>query len=203
MKHFKLFLLLNLFVSFSILAQTKTVSIHYKGKDYVVGHDIVCFIVKEGYYNDELLKQFEKENYEIALTLPKFRYVFLRTDGKSDILEHYYKFDKEEYVEEVVPYVVVDWGILDPPIGYSLGNYPNPFNTTTIIQYSIPKDEYVKLVVYDVTGKVVKELVNGQHQLGAGIYNIAFNASGYASGTYYYKIEAGEYKSTQKMVLIK
>jgi len=43
MKHFKLFLLLNLFVSFSILAQTKAVSIHYKGKDYVVGHDIGHF----------------------------------------------------------------------------------------------------------------------------------------------------------------
>jgi subtilisin family serine protease/tetratricopeptide (TPR) repeat protein len=99
-----IFLSLNLFVSFSILSQTKSVSIHYKDKDYTVGHDIVCFIVKEKYYNDELLKKFKELNYEIALTLPKFRSVFLRTDGRGDILEHYYKFDKEEYIEKVVPY---------------------------------------------------------------------------------------------------
>jgi len=88
------------------------------------------------------------------------------------------------------------------PTEYSLlQNYPNPFNPTTTIQYSIPKDEYVKLVIYDVTGKVVAELVNGYKS--AGRYNVEFNASGYASGIYYYKIEAGMYKSVQKMMLIK
>ena len=88
------------------------------------------------------------------------------------------------------------------PSDYSLSqNYPNPFNPTTTIQYSIPKDEHVKLIIYDITGKVVKELVNG-HKV-AGIYNVIFNASGYASGTYYYKLEAGEYKSVQKMMLVK
>jgi tetratricopeptide (TPR) repeat protein len=88
------------------------------------------------------------------------------------------------------------------PTEYSLSqNYPNPFNPTTTIQYSIPKDEYVKLAVYDVTGKVVKELVNGHKS--AGRYNVEFNASGYASGIYYYRIEAGAYKNTQKMVLMK
>jgi hypothetical protein len=88
------------------------------------------------------------------------------------------------------------------PINYSLSqNYPNPFNPTTTIQYTIPKDEYVKLVVYDVTGKVVKELVNGHKS--AGRYNVEFNASSYASGIYYYRIEAGQYKSVQKMMLLK
>jgi hypothetical protein len=55
--------------------------------------------------------------------------------------------------------------------------------------------------VYDVTGRVVKELVNGHRS--AGKYNVEFNASSYSSGTYYYKIEAGEYKNIQKMVLVK
>jgi hypothetical protein len=88
------------------------------------------------------------------------------------------------------------------PTDYSLlQNYPNPFNPTTTIQYSIPKDEYVKLVVYDVTGKVVKELVSGHKS--AGKYNVEFNASSYVSGTYYYKIEAGTYKNVQKMMLMK
>jgi len=52
-----------------------------------------------------------------------------------------------------------------------------------------------------MTGKVVKELVSGH--MSAGIHNIEFNASGYASGIYYYRIEAGAYKSVQKMMLIK
>jgi hypothetical protein len=82
-----------------------------------------------------------------------------------------------------------------------LQNYPNPFNPTTTIQYSIPKDEFVKLTVYDITGKVVKELVSG-HKV-AGKYSVEFNASSYASGTYYYRLEAGEYKNIQKMMLVK
>ena len=92
------------FINISVLSQTKFVSIHYKDKEYVVGHDVVCFIVKEKYYNDELLKKFKELNYEIALTLPKFRSVFLRTDGKSNILEHYYKFEKEKYVDSIIRY---------------------------------------------------------------------------------------------------
>ena len=90
----------------------------------------------------------------------------------------------------------------DIPTTYSLlQNYPNPFNPTTTIEYSIPKDEFVKLTVYDVMGRVVKELVNGYKN--AGKYNIEFNAATYSSGTYYYKLEAGKYKSIQKMMLVK
>jgi len=85
--------------------------------------------------------------------------------------------------------------------GYSLSNYPNPFNPTTTLQFSIPKDEFVKLTVYDVTGRVVKELVSEYKTTGT--YNVEFNASSYSSGTYYYKLEAGEYKNIQKMMLIK
>ena len=90
----------------------------------------------------------------------------------------------------------------DLPTDYSLSqNYPNPFNPTTTIQYAIPKDEFVKLTLYDMTGKVVKELVNGHK--AAARYSVEFNASSYSSGIYYYKIEAGQYNSTQKMMLIK
>jgi hypothetical protein len=75
------------------------------------------------------------------------------------------------------------------------------FNPSTTIQYAIPKDEFVKLTVYDITGKVVKELV-GDYKT-AGKYSVEFNASSYSSGTYYYKLEAGEYKNIQKMMLVK
>ena len=88
------------------------------------------------------------------------------------------------------------------PTEYNLSqNYPNPFNPTTTIQYSIPKDEHVKLIVYDITGREVKELVN-EHK-AAGIYNVSFDASSYSSGIYYYRLETVGYNNTQKMVLIK
>jgi hypothetical protein len=90
----------------------------------------------------------------------------------------------------------------DIPTAYNLmQNYPNPFNPTTTIQYAIPKDEFVKLTIYDVTGRVIKELVN--EYKSAGKYSVKFNASSYSSGIYYYRLEAGEYKSIKKMMLLK
>jgi hypothetical protein len=96
-----------------------------------------------------------------------------------------------------------DYITIRPPIGYySLeNNYPNPFNSTTNIQYEIGQDEFVKINVFDITGKFVKELVIGYRT--AGRYNVEFNAGNIASGVYYYRIEAGDYKSTQKMMFVK
>jgi hypothetical protein len=85
---------------------------------------------------------------------------------------------------------------------YSLSqNYPNPFNPTTTIKYKIPTDGIVKLTVFDITGKFIQELVNGYK--AAGTYYVGFDASSHASGTYFYKLEAGDYKSIQKMMVVK
>lgn len=85
---------------------------------------------------------------------------------------------------------------------YSLDqNYPNPFNPATTISYSIPEESQVSLKIYDVMGSEVAELVNGR-QL-AGIYNANFDASSLASGTYFYKLTAGNFVSVKKMVLLK
>lgn len=85
---------------------------------------------------------------------------------------------------------------------YSLDqNYPNPFNPATTISYSIPEESQVSLKIYDVMGSEVAELVNGR-QL-AGMYNVNFNASSLASGTYFYKLMAGDFVSVKKMVLLK
>jgi flagellar hook assembly protein FlgD len=86
--------------------------------------------------------------------------------------------------------------VTDNNITFLFQNYPNPFNPTTTIKYSIPKDEFVKLTVYDVTGKNVKELVNGHKS--AGVHSVEFNANNYASGTYYYRLEAGGYKDIKR-----
>ena len=80
-------------------------------------------------------------------------------------------------------------------------NYPNPFNPTTRISYSIPLDSKVTLLIYEITGEVVKSLVN-EYQT-AGIYTIDFNAAGLSSGIYFYKITANDFLQIKKMSVIK
>lgn len=88
------------------------------------------------------------------------------------------------------------------PDKYSLKqNYPNPFNPSTIISYQIPKPGNVKLTVYDILGNEVKVLVN-QFQ-NAGSYNIRFDGTDLSSGTYFYKLSAGNFIETRRLVLIK
>ncbi len=84
-------------------------------------------------------------------------------------------------------------------------NYPNPFNPTTIIKYQLPEDSHVKLIVYDVLGREVTTLVNEVKQFGS--YEVEFNAtrftSGYGSGVYFYQINAGNFVSAKKMLLVR
>ena len=80
-------------------------------------------------------------------------------------------------------------------------NYPNPFNPSTQIKYELPLDANVKITVYDMLGKELAVLVNEQKT--AGRYNVSFDASRISSGMYFYKIEAGSYTDTKKMLLVK
>lgn len=80
-------------------------------------------------------------------------------------------------------------------------NYPNPFNPATKISFSIPENGYVKLRIYDVTGREVAKLVNDFKF--AGSYTVNFNASSLSSGVYFYKLEAGIYSEIKKMLLVK
>ena len=88
------------------------------------------------------------------------------------------------------------------PESYGLSqNYPNPFNPTTAIQYQLPVDSRVTLKVYDILGRQVASLVSEFQQ--AGYKEVRFNASSLASGTYIYRIVAGNFISAQKMVVLK
>jgi hypothetical protein len=88
------------------------------------------------------------------------------------------------------------------PAKYSLSqNYPNPFNPTTNIKYSITKESQVTLKVFDVLGKEVENLVNQKQ--AAGSYEVNFNASKLSSGIYIYRLEAGDFVQSMKMILIK
>lgn len=88
------------------------------------------------------------------------------------------------------------------PTAYSLSqNYPNPFNPTTSIKFNVAKLGYVKIVIYDVTGREVQTIVN--ESLKPGTYETSFDGSSLNSGVYFYKIIAEEFSETKKMLLIK
>ncbi len=80
-------------------------------------------------------------------------------------------------------------------------NYPNPFNPSTTIEFSIPKESFVTLKVYDLLGREVASLVN--KELQAGSYKTQFNASNLASGVYLYRLNANGFVQTKKLMLMK
>jgi len=80
-------------------------------------------------------------------------------------------------------------------------NYPNPFNPSTKIKFAVPKDGFVTLKVFDMLGNEVCTIYN--NFLKAGEYNKEFDGSNFASGVYFYKLNAGEYTDTKKMTLVK
>jgi hypothetical protein len=88
------------------------------------------------------------------------------------------------------------------PKSYNLQqNYPNPFNPTTNIKFDVPKSGNVKLTVYDILGDQVELLVN--NYMVAGSYSTDFHANNLSSGVYFYKLEAGSFSETRKMILNK
>ncbi len=82
-----------------------------------------------------------------------------------------------------------------------LQNYPNPFNPSTTIRYDVPQRTHVTVKVYDVMGRQIAELVNGEHDPGA--YTIVWDAQTVSSGAYFYRITAGDFTSVRKLVLMK
>ena len=88
------------------------------------------------------------------------------------------------------------------PTQYSLEqNYPNPFNPTTTIKFGLPEAAQVHIKVYNMLGEQVTELIN--QEMEAGYHKVQFNASNYASGVYFYRIEAGKFNSVKKMIILK
>lgn len=81
-------------------------------------------------------------------------------------------------------------------------NYPNPFNPVSRIQFSLPENSKVKLIVYNILGKEISRLVNDELKT-AGSYTIEFNGSDLPSGVYFYKLTAGDFTDTKKMILVK
>ena len=94
-----------------------------------------------------------------------------------------------------------EMGILLPTSFMLVQNYPNPFNTTTTIEYSIPRSENVSIVIYNLLSEEVARLVKAE--MPAGYHTATWNASNVSSGIYFYRLRAGDFVQTKKMVLLK
>lgn len=108
----------------------------------------------------------------------------------DEILRKYFGGNSKETLQEILP------------TEYTLyQNYPNPFNPITTIKYDLPDASDVSLIIYDILGRKVKELVNTKQQTGR--YEIQFDASNLASGIYIYQLIADKFISSKKMILLK
>lgn len=88
------------------------------------------------------------------------------------------------------------------PVSYNLKqNYPNPFNPSTKISFDLPKQDFVKIAVFDMSGREVETIVN--QVVDAGSFTVDFNASKLSTGVYFYKMITSEFATTKKMILIK
>ncbi len=150
------------------------------------------------------------------MTIEKIMAWFVDHDLEEDLkgISFHWSFDTMEYAEihlehfsKVVIGINSSATSLDEeeiiiPNSYKLNqNYPNPFNPTTIISYSLPGNGFTRLTIYNSLGVKIATLVNGLQE--AGNYKVQFNSEGLTTGIYFYKLEAGNFESTKKMILLK
>jgi len=106
-----------------------------------------------------------------------------------------------DYIQSTILVSVENPVVEIPQVFYLSNNYPNPFNPTTTIEFSLSENSDIHLVVYDVLGRIVADLARGNYN--AGYYKLDFNASNLVLGIYFYKLEAGEYADVKKLMLLK
>ena len=113
---------------------------------------------------------------------------------------------EDDVVERALAWVNTTNGVAEGgpqvPSHFTLSqNYPNPFNPSTTIKYELPRASLVSLKVYDILGREISVLVNEKKD--AGVHEVKFDGSELASGVYFYRIQAGDYVATKKLVLMK
>jgi hypothetical protein len=126
-------------------------------------------------------------------------------ENYSSEIVHVYYSHGEEIVDEtgnsIDTYKAASDVSLILPKEYSIFNYPNPFNPSTILRYTLPEDTHVRIVVFDMLGRMVNILVDEFKD--AGYHQVIFDAGNIASGIYFYKIETKNFTDAKKMILIR
>ena len=124
-------------------------------------------------------------------------------DRKLNTGKYNYRLKQIDYNNRSVEHFLSDVVAVGVPKKYDLSqNYPNPFNPTTMIEYTLPTEGWVSLHVYDITGRLIRTLINNEY-LTADYYTVVFNGSNLASGVYFYRLVTEENIATKKMLLIK
>jgi hypothetical protein len=159
------------------------------------------FIVESSTYPIEAEITWDSSKVPSGIIMTDFGNKLVSIDmNKSGI----YKFSLNEIDSMQITYTITgnSQQSIYLPLTYAMyQNFPNPFNPSTMISYDIPKQSYVKLVIYDVLGRRVKTLVDEVKSPGS--YKILFDASGLSSGVYIYRITSGNFVQTKKLVLLK
>ncbi len=136
----------------------------------------------KGTTNEEILYKFEDRNVPTA----SYKYRLKQIDFNGN-------YEYHNLVNTVQVGVPDKWDLSQ--------NYPNPFNPTTKINFDIPKESIVKLNVYDISGRLVANIVNEKKD--AGYFTVEFNGSSLSSSVYFYRLETESFTMTKKMMLIK
>lgn len=130
---------------------------------------------------------------------------FIRTDSTGSIYVAGYAqgSGSDIFIVKYSPLIGINQVSSEIPTHYRLQqNYPNPFNPSTQIKFNLPQNTFVTIKVFNALGQVVAVLLNNEYK-DAGSYSAMFDGTNFASGIYFYSIEAGTYKDIKKMVLIK
>jgi parallel beta-helix repeat protein len=165
-------------------------------------------------YNNEIIEYYPNSSNEVSALYDLTNYYY--ETEQNNLATKYLKRMEEVYPEnDLTLFAKINLGLYSMelrkdngainqqiPAVFSLSdNYPNPFNPSTTINYSLPVNEKVVLKVYDILGKEVAILVNEQKP--EGNYQVIFNAENLASGLYLYQIKSGTFIQTKKMILMK
>jgi hypothetical protein len=143
----------------------------------------ISFMNGTGNSNSQINYKYEDRN----LPLEKYNYRLKQIDNNGN-----YKY-----------YTLQNEIIIGVPNKFELSqNYPNPFNPATKINFNLPVDSKVQLSIYDITGRLIATVINNE-SFSAGYHTVQFNGSLLSSGTYFYRMTAGELVQTKKMTLVK
>ena len=146
-----------------------------------------------------------KQEKEIWREEKKYSFLYSSSDGKLSEFSIQKKDENGNWANyQRYTYIFTPWNnsSKNQIVGYVLlNNFPNPFNPTTNISYTIPKSGRVSLKIYDILGKEVSTLVDEQQE--PGTHTVTWNAQNLASGAYFYRLVAGDYVKARKMMLVK
>jgi hypothetical protein len=141
---------------------------------------------------------FSSMEWQNSVWVPENYSISVSDDKNFEYFRGYYGIIKYS-LKDLTAVAPVKLGI---PANFSLAqNYPNPFNPSTIINYSIPKAVLVTIKVYDILGREVEVLV--YEVKPAGNYSVQFSGNNLASGIYFYRMQAGSFAQTKKLLLLK